>query len=154
MPLEKREGFVVASGSDGRAAVSRVDVPDGSGGREVAHMRKARDILRQRAEDWKRLEQETPTLYHGFNELMKRYYGCGSLQRKHKELVAVGASVATRCVECLANHAYNAIAAGAKRDEVIEAAAIGVEFGGGPAFVIVREHLLEFLNEIEAMRKE
>jgi hypothetical protein len=40
--------------------------------------------------------------------------------------------------------------AGATRDEVIDAAAIGVEFGGGPSFVMVREHLLPFLDEIAA----
>jgi hypothetical protein len=36
------------------------------------------------------------------------------------------------------------------RDEVLEAAAIGVEFGGGPSFVIVRDNLLAFLDEIES----
>ena len=69
-----------------------------------------------------------------------------------KELCAVAASVATRCIPCLANHANNAMSAGATRDEVIDAAAIGVEFGGGPSFVVVREHLMQFLDEIEAMR--
>ena len=43
---------------------------------------------------------------------------------------------------------HNAVSAGATRDEVIDAAAIGVEFGGGPTFVVVREHLLPFLDEI------
>ena len=61
-------------------------------------------------------------------------------------------AVATRCIPCLANHATNAISAGATRDEVLEAAAIGIEFGGGPAFVVVRENLLNFLDEIETRR--
>jgi hypothetical protein len=39
--------------------------------------------------------------------------------------------------------------AGAKREEVLEAAAIGIEFGGGPSFVIVRDNLLDFLDDIE-----
>jgi AhpD family alkylhydroperoxidase len=67
--------------------------------------------------------------------------------------MAVAASVATRCVSCLANHANNAVTAGATREEVIEAAAIGVEFGGGPSFVVVRDNLLDFLDEIESGRK-
>jgi len=46
-----------------------------------------------------------------------------------KRWMAVAASVATRCVPCLANHANNAIATGATREEVLEVAAIGVEFG-------------------------
>jgi hypothetical protein len=42
----------------------------------------------------------------------------------------------------------NAVSAGATREQAIDAAAIGVEFGGGPAFVMAREHLLRFLDEI------
>lgn len=42
-----------------------------------------------------------------------------------------------------------AVKAGATRQEVIEAATIDVDFGGGPAFVIVRNNLLNFLDEIE-----
>ena len=63
--------------------------------------------------------------------------------------MAVAASVATRCIPCLANHASNAVSAGATKDEVLEAAAIGVEFGGGPSFVIVRDNLLDFISDIE-----
>ena len=69
-----------------------------------------------------------------------------------KRWMAVAASVATRCVPCLANHANNAIATGATREEVLEVAAIGVEFGGGPSFVVVRDNLLDFLDEIESNR--
>jgi AhpD family alkylhydroperoxidase len=83
---------------------------------------------------------------------MKHFYKHGVLEGKYKELMAVSAYVATRCVPCLANHANNAMTAGATREEVLEAAAIGVEFGGGPSFVVVRDNLLEFLDEIESSR--
>ncbi|MEL7670844.1 hypothetical protein [Methanobacterium sp.] len=43
----------------------------------------------------------------------------------------------------------NAISAGATREEVIEAAAIGVKFGGASAYTIVRNNLLNCLDEIE-----
>ncbi len=109
-----------------------------------------KDILSKRAKNRQRLEKEAPDLYQGFNELVKRCYKRGALERKDKELMAVTAAVATRCVPCLANHANNAVAAGATRAEVLEAAAIGVEFGGGPSFVVVRDNLLDFLDEIDA----
>ncbi len=115
-------------------------------------MNKVKDILKKRMDNRKRLEKEAPDLYNGFNELMKHFYKHGALDRKYKELMAVTGSVATRCIPCLANHANNANSAGATRNEVIEAAAIGVEFGGGPSFVVVRDHLLEFLDEIEAAK--
>lgn len=44
--------------------------------------------------------------------------------------------------------------AGATKQEVLEAASIGVEFGGGPSFVAVRDNLLDFLEEIERIEKE
>lgn len=112
-----------------------------------------RGILKKRASNRERLEKEAPDLYNGFNELMKHYYKHGVLERKYKELMAVAASVAKRCVPCLANHTNNAMASGATRDEVLEAAAIGVEFGGGPSFVVVRDNLLDFINEIESDKK-
>lgn len=112
-------------------------------------MDSAIDILKKRKINRKRLEKEAPDLFNGFNELIKCYYKEGALGRKQKELMAVTASVATKCIPCLANHTKNAISAGATRAEIIEAAAIGVEFGGGPSFVIVRNHILNFLDDIE-----
>ncbi len=112
-------------------------------------MANLKDILKNRKANRERLEKEAPDLYKGFDELMKYYYKKGELDRKQKELMAVTASVATRCIPCLANHSNNAISAGATRNEVLEAAAIGVEFGGGPSFVVVRDNLLDFLDETE-----
>jgi pyruvate dehydrogenase E2 component (dihydrolipoamide acetyltransferase) len=111
-------------------------------------METAKAILKRRHAQRKRLEEEAPDLFNGFNELMKYYYKPGALDRKHKELIAVALSVATRCIPCLANHGNNAVAAGATRQEILEAAALGVEFGGGPAFVVVRDNLIAFLDEL------
>jgi hypothetical protein len=47
----------------------------------------------------------------------------------------------------------NAIKAGATRDEILEASAIGVEVEGGPSFVIVRDNLLGCLDDIEKGKK-
>ena len=84
---------------------------------------------------------------------MKNCYKDSALDQKYKELIAVGAAVATRCTPCLANHANNAISNGATREEIIDAAAIGVEFGGGPSFVVVRDNLLDFLDDIAGEEK-
>jgi AhpD family alkylhydroperoxidase len=116
-------------------------------------MDKVAEILQKRTANRERLEREAPALYAGFYGLMKEFYKPSALDRKTKELMAVTASVATRCVPCLANHMNNAVTAGATREEVIDAATIGVEFGGGPSFVVVREHLLAFLDEVEELRK-
>lgn len=112
-------------------------------------MNKLEEIIINRKKNRDRLEKEAPNLFNGFNGLMKNVYSDSALDTKYKELIAVGAAVATRCIPCLANHANNAILHGATREEVIDAAAIGVEFGGGPSFVAVRDNLLGFLDEIE-----
>ncbi len=59
---------------------------------------KAEKVLENRLENRRRLEEEAPTLYKGFNELMKAYYSPGVLDRKYKELMAITGAVATRCV--------------------------------------------------------
>ncbi|MFC1811926.1 carboxymuconolactone decarboxylase family protein [Thermodesulfobacteriota bacterium] len=106
------------------------------------------EILKKRKGNRDRLQKEAPDLFNGFNDLMTHTYKESALDRKQKELIAVGAAVATRCIPCLANHANNAISHGATKEEVIDAAAIGVEFGGGPSFVVVRDNLLDFLDDI------
>lgn len=108
------------------------------------------EVLKNRTAANGRLEKEASNLYNGFYDMMKQYYKPSALERKYKELMAVTASVITRCEPCLAHHMHNAVTAGATRDEVVDAAAIGVEFGGGPSFVFVREHLMRFLDEIVA----
>ena len=90
-------------------------------------MGNAMDILKHRLTERKKLEEEAPNLFHGFNELMKYYYKPGALDLKCKELIAVALSVATRCIPCLANHANNAVSAGATRQEILEAAGNGNE---------------------------
>ena len=61
-------------------------------------MDNAKEILKKRKKNTERLEKEAPDLYHGFDELMKHYYKHGALDRKQKELMAVAAAVATRCI--------------------------------------------------------
>jgi len=106
-------------------------------------------IIEQRKKNQKRLEAETPLLFEGFDSLMKAYYAESALDTKYKELIAIALSISRCCVPCLAIHTKNAVRAGATREEVIDAAKIGVEFGGGPSFVVVRNNLLEFLDELE-----
>lgn len=94
------------------------------------------------------MKKEAPLLFKGFDDMMTAYYAPSALDTKYKELIAIALSVSRCCIPCLAVHTKNAVAAGATRDEVIDAAKIGVEFGGGPSFVVVRNNLLEFLDEL------
>lgn len=107
-------------------------------------------IIEKRTKNARILQNNAPALYAGFDSLMKEYYTPSALDVKYKELIAVGLSVSRCCIPCLAVHSFNAYKAGASRGEILDAASIGIEFGGGPAYVVVRENLIEFLDEIEA----
>jgi AhpD family alkylhydroperoxidase len=61
----------------------------------------------------------------------------GALSVKHKELIAVGIAVATRCQPCIYSHVEKSLKAGATGAEIMEAAGVAVMMGGGPAYVYV-----------------
>ncbi|MDX9861541.1 MAG: carboxymuconolactone decarboxylase family protein [Rhodospirillales bacterium] len=110
----------------------------------------AKQILQERRHAGDRLKLEAPDISDGFRGMLERFYTPGALDAREKELAAVACSVALASASSLAVHLANAMEAGATRQQAIEAAAIGVEFGGGLAFTLVRDHLLAFLDEIEA----
>lgn len=97
----------------------------------------------------KRLEQESTHLYQGYLDSQKNYYHEGVISNKFKQLMAVCAAVAVRCTPCIINHTNQALNAGATRQEVIEAATVGVELGGGPSLVLVRNRLMDILDDLE-----
>ncbi len=116
-------------------------------------MENLKELLEKRKEMNGRLLAAAPNLYNGFGELMKEYYKPSALDIKYKELIAVGLSIGMRCIPCVAYHANEAIRNGASKQEVLDAAAIGVEFGGGPSFVVARNELLDVLEQIEEPAK-
>ncbi len=106
-------------------------------------------FLENKAIDEKRLEEEALDLYNGFMEMASYYYKDGALSIKYKWIMSVTAAIATKCVPCMVLSINNAISAGATREEIIEAASIGIKFGGAPSYTIVRNNLLKCLDEIE-----
>ncbi len=65
-----------------------------------------------------------------FQGLMKD----GALSVKHKELIALGIAVATRCEPCIYAHVEKCLKNGATPEEVMESAGVAVMMGGGPAY--------------------
>jgi AhpD family alkylhydroperoxidase len=59
-------------------------------------------------------------------QFYKETYRPSVLDRKTKELVAIGASLAARCQGCLEGHVKKALKFGATREEVSEAIAIAI----------------------------
>jgi AhpD family alkylhydroperoxidase len=68
-----------------------------------------------------------------FDATFKAALAPGALSLKEKELVVLGASVATRCEPCVLVHVGKALEAGCTRQEILEACALGIVMGGAPA---------------------
>jgi AhpD family alkylhydroperoxidase len=57
----------------------------------------------------------------------------GTIPRKYRELIAVGVAVAVQCPYCIEAHARGAKAAGATREEIVEATFVASAIRAGAA---------------------
>ena len=94
-----------------------------------------------------KLSKESPNMIRGFKTFHDQVMKGGVLSGKEKEFIALGIAVAVHCVPCIRLHTQAAIAAGANKEEIIEAASVGVLMAGGPAYT----HVPEVLKTLEAM---
>jgi AhpD family alkylhydroperoxidase len=107
------------------------------------------ETLQERDRNRERIQRMAPDLATAFSGMIASNLKPGALDRRQKELIGVAGSVITRCEPCLAHHIRDALAAGAARQQVIEAASVGVNFGGAPSFVFVYSVLMGFLEDAE-----
>ncbi|MHC1748190.1 MAG: carboxymuconolactone decarboxylase family protein [Cellulosilyticaceae bacterium] len=86
---------------------------------------------------------------NAFMNLLGTTYKDGSLETKTKELISVAVAAYNRCEYCIVFHVYKALEAGAKREEIMEAAMVAVAFGGGPSMAYTVTLLKDSLDEFE-----
>jgi AhpD family alkylhydroperoxidase len=86
-------------------------------------------------------------VYEGFLAMESAAYSDGALPKKHKELIAIGISVAGNCESCMQWHIEQAAKSGASFEEIFEAIEVAIEMGGGPATVSTR-FALQVLDSI------
>jgi AhpD family alkylhydroperoxidase len=75
----------------------------------------------------------------------------GAIPNKYKELICVGIGTYNRCDYCITTHVNWALKAGATREEIIEAAMVGVAFGGGPSLAYMSTTLKDALDAFEGV---
>ena len=105
-----------------------------------------KEFYEQFKKDQGRMQAAAPDLMKGFGTFYQAVTRKGALETKQKELVAVGIALAQSCEACIYLHVKKALGAGATRDEVLEAAAVGVMMQGGPAYT----HFPYVLDALEA----
>ena len=86
-------------------------------------------------------------VFEAFLEMERAAFSDGALPKKHKELIAVGISIAIDCESCMQWHIEQAAAAGASHSEVFEAMEVGIELAGGPGTVSAR-FALEVMDDV------
>ena len=77
-------------------------------------------------------------VYRSFLSMEKATYSDGDLNKRTKELIAIGISVVINCESCMEWHIKQALDDGATVEQVIEAIGVGMEMGGGPATASAR----------------
>ena len=97
-----------------------------------------RELTRKRKGAHARLLKLKSRVYDAFLAMEKATYCDGALEKKIKELIAVGISVTNNCESCMQWHIEQAAKSGASKEEVLEAIEVGIEMGGGPATVSAR----------------
>lgn len=91
---------------------------------------------RKRAHDY--LKARKSRTYAAFIDMEKAAFASGALEKKFKEMIAIGISVVVNCESCMQWHIREALSAGATEEQVLEAIEVGMEMGGGPATVSSR----------------
>lgn len=92
------------------------------------------------------LGRELPGPMSGFARLHKKAVEDGVLEGKIKEMMALAISIVLGCDGCIAYHTHDAVAAGATRQELLEAVGVAVMMGGGPASIYA-SHALDAMEQ-------
>ena len=70
----------------------------------------------------------------------------GKLDAKTKELIAAAIGLSIQCKYCIVHHVYEALKAGATREELIETAFTTIGMNGGPSLTYTATLFLDSIN--------
>ena len=87
----------------------------------------AKQYYQNVASEMKPVRVEMPDVVKGFRELHQAAFKAGALSSREKELIALSIGLAVRCENCIYSHVKACLAAGATREQVLEAAGVAVK---------------------------
>jgi AhpD family alkylhydroperoxidase len=82
----------------------------------------------------------------GWGGLSQAAFKGDVLDVKTKELIAAALGLASRCDYCIVHHVYEALKAGATREELIETAWTTIGMSGGPTLTYTATLFLDSVN--------
>lgn len=80
-----------------------------------------------------KLARALPDEMKGFMSLHQAALEDGALNKKEKELIALGISIAIKCEPCMISHVKALIDLNVTREEIEETIGVALFMGGGPA---------------------
>jgi AhpD family alkylhydroperoxidase len=86
-----------------------------------------------------RLRKAQPAAMQGFGQLAKAAMTSGTIDEKHKELIALAIGITQHCSGCIAFHVKALHRLDCTRQELDEMLAVCVYMGGGPALMYAAE---------------
>jgi AhpD family alkylhydroperoxidase len=101
------------------------------------------NTLNSGAKSLRELDGERMTAWGGLSQAA---FKGGKLDGKTKELIAAAIGLSIQCKYCIVHHVYEALKAGATREELIEAAFTAVGMNGGPSLTYAATLFLDSVN--------
>lgn len=88
--------------------------------------------------------KDQPDVMGAFHKLSQASTKDGALDKKTKELIALGIAIAVRCEGCIGFHVKKLISLGMTKEEINEVCSMSVYMGGGPSLMFASEALKAF----------
>ncbi|MCM2291891.1 carboxymuconolactone decarboxylase family protein [Allorhizobium sp. BGMRC 0089] len=91
------------------------------------------DITRRITGHMRSLRKDIPDVMQGFGALAQGATKDNALDKKTKEMIALGIAIATRCDGCIGFHTEALVKLKTTRAEFTEALGLAIYMGGGPS---------------------
>ena len=105
------------------------------------------DSAEKAAQAMSYLQKYAPEEYGKYLEFTERLGGSGGLPPITLELILVGCAVMSQCEMCITLHVENAASMGASREDITQAAMMGVAMGGSPKLMYTK-YVFEALEDL------
>jgi AhpD family alkylhydroperoxidase len=93
------------------------------------------ELIRDTNTALRSLRKDLPDVFAGFGSLTQAAHKGEAIDKKTKELIALGIAVAIRCDACIGYHIEALVKLGATRQEVAEGLGVAVQMQGGPGMM-------------------
>lgn len=107
-------------------------------------MTKFKDVTSNISSNLNELGKNIPDVMKQFSGLVAAGTQAGVLDKKTKELIAIGIAVANRCDGCIGFHTKALVDLGVTEQELSEALGVAILMGGGPSAMYAAETICAY----------